>query len=71
MLWVTSLQSLPLSSLDHLLCVSLSLLLKKKSFEFVTILLLLYVLVFWLQGMWDLSFPTGIEPTPFALEGEV
>ena len=26
--------------------------------EFVTILLLFYVLVFWLQGMWDLSFPT-------------
>ena len=26
--------------------------------EFVTILLLFYVLVFWLQGMWDLSSPT-------------
>ena len=24
--------------------------------KFVTILFLLYVLVFWLQGMWDLSF---------------
>ena len=23
--------------------------------EFVTILLLFYLLVFWLQGMWDLS----------------
>ena len=23
--------------------------------EFVTVLLLFYVLVFWLQGMWDLS----------------
>ena len=30
-----------------------------KSFiEFVTILLLFYVLVFWPQGMWDLSSPT-------------
>ena len=27
--------------------------------EFVTILLLFHVLVFWPQGMWDLSFPTG------------
>ena len=26
--------------------------------EFVAILLLFYVLVFWPQGMWDLSFPT-------------
>ena len=26
--------------------------------EFVTVLLLLYVLDFWLGGMWDLSFPT-------------
>ena len=26
--------------------------------EFVTILLLFYILVFWLQGTWDLSFPT-------------
>ena len=26
--------------------------------EFVTILLLFYVLVFWSQGMWDLSSPT-------------
>ena len=25
---------------------------------FVAILLLFYVLVFWPQGMWDLSFPT-------------
>ena len=25
--------------------------------EFVTILLLFYVLVFWSQGMWDLSSP--------------
>ena len=30
-----------------------------KSFvEYVTILLLFYVLVFWSRGMWDLSFPT-------------
>ena len=26
--------------------------------EFVTILLLFYVLVFWQRGMWDLSSPT-------------
>ena len=26
--------------------------------ESITILLLLYVLGFWLQGMWDFSFPT-------------
>ena len=26
--------------------------------EFVTILLLFYVLAFWPQGMWDLNFPT-------------
>ena len=26
--------------------------------EFVTTLLLFYVLVFWLRGMWDLNFPT-------------
>ena len=39
--------------------------------EFVTILLLFYVLVFWPRGMWDLSSPPGIEPTPSALEGEV
>ena len=26
--------------------------------EFVTILLLFYVLVFWPGGMWDLSYPT-------------
>ena len=28
-----------------------------KSVEFVTILFLFSVLVFWLQGMWDLSLP--------------
>ena len=27
--------------------------------KFVTILLLFYVLVFWPQGTWDLSSPTG------------
>ena len=39
--------------------------------EFVTILLLFYVLVFWPRGIWDLSSRPGIEPTPPALEGEV
>ena len=39
--------------------------------EFVTILLLFYVLVFWPQGMWNLSSPPGIKPAPPALEGEV
>ena len=39
--------------------------------EFVIILLLFYVLVFWPWGMWDLSTPTGIEPVPPALEGKV
>ena len=39
--------------------------------EFATILLLFYVLVFWTQGMWDLSSPQGIEPKPPALEGKV
>ena len=38
--------------------------------EFVTILLLLFFF-FWPWGMWDLSFPTGIEPTFPALEGKV
>ena len=39
--------------------------------EFVTALLLFYVLVFWLRGMWDLHSRPGIEPTPPALEGKV
>jgi len=39
--------------------------------EFVTILLLFYVLVFWLPSMWDLSFLTRVKPAPPALEGEV
>ena len=39
--------------------------------EFVIILLLFYVLVFWPPGMWDLVPWPGIEPVPTALEGEV
>ena len=44
--------------------------------EFVTVLLLFYVSVFWLGGMWDLSCPTRAQtpqpgPTPPATEGEV
>ena len=37
-----------------------------KSFiEFVAILLLFYVLVFWPAGMWDVRSQPGIEPTHF------
>ena len=36
--------------------------------EFVTILLLFYVLEFWLWGMRDLAPQLGIQPTPSALE---
>ena len=36
--------------------------------EFVTILLLFYVLVFWPRGMWDLNSQPGISPTPPALK---
>ena len=39
--------------------------------EFLTILLLFHILVFWPRGMWDLSSRPGIEPVPPALEGEV
>ena len=39
--------------------------------EFVTILLLLYVLVLWPQGMWDPSFLTRKRTSTPALEGEV
>ena len=39
--------------------------------EFVTILLLFCVLFFWPQCMWHLSYLTGIEPAPPALEGKV
>ena len=41
-------------------------------FEFVTILLLFYVLYFWLRSMWNLIAPQpGIKSTHPALEGEV
>ena len=39
--------------------------------EFVTVLFLFYVLVFWPGGMWDISSQPGTEHTPFALEDEV
>ena len=39
--------------------------------EFVTVLLLFRVLVFWPRGMWGLSSLPGIEYAPPALEGEV
>ena len=41
--------------------------------EFITILLMFYVLLFffWPQGMWDLSSHSGVEPTPPAWESEV
>ena len=39
--------------------------------EFVTIMLLLYVLGFWPWSMWDLSSQPGIEHAPLALEGKV
>ena len=39
--------------------------------EFVTILFLFHVSVFWPGGMWDLSCLTRDEPTPTALEGKV
>ena len=39
--------------------------------EFVTVLLLFYVLVFWLRGMWDLSSRTRYRTLTPALEGEV
>ena len=42
----------------------------KVCIEFVTILLLFYVLVYWPQGMWDLSSSTRDRTLP-ALEGEV
>ena len=44
--------------------------LKKVSIEFVTVLFLFYVLIFWPQGMCNFISP-GTEPTPPALEGEV
>ena len=39
--------------------------------EFVTILFLFYVLVFWAQGTCDPSSRSGLEPTLPSLEGEV
>ena len=38
--------------------------------DFVTILLLLYILMFWPGSMQDPSSPTRIRPPPPALEGE-
>ena len=43
----------------------------KAFIEFVTILLLLYVLVFWTGDMWDLATRPGIKPAIPALEAEV
>ena len=43
----------------------------KSWIEFVTILLLFYVLVFWLWVMWDISLQSGIKPTALAFEGQV
>ena len=39
--------------------------------EFVTILLLFHVLVFWPQSIWNFSTQPGIKPAPPALEGEL
>ena len=39
--------------------------------EFITILLLFYVLVFWLRGVYDPSPQSEIKPAPSALEGGV
>ena len=38
--------------------------------EFGTLLLLIYVLVFRLQGMWDFSFPIWDQSCICRLEGE-
>ena len=43
----------------------------KVSIEFVTILLLVYVLVFWMRGMWDLRSPTRNGTCTPPLEGKV
>ena len=45
--------------------------LRKVFTEFVTILLTFYVLVFWPQGIWDLSSLTRDGTRTPALEGEV
>ena len=39
--------------------------------EFVTIMLLFYVLGFWPLSIWDLSSQPGIQHAPFALEGSL
>ena len=39
--------------------------------EFVIILFLFHVLVFWPGGMWDLNSQPGIKLTPPVLEGKV
>ena len=39
--------------------------------EFVTILFLLYVFIFWLQAVWDLISQQGIKPAHPALEGSL
>ena len=39
--------------------------------EFVTVLLLLYVLVFWPRSRWDLSSPPAMELAHPAWEGEI
>ena len=50
----------PILSIYHSYSCCLFLLIFLKVFiEFVTILLLFYVLLFWPRGMWDLSSPTG------------
>ena len=43
----------------------------KVCIEFVTILFLFYILVFWLQAMWNLSSLTRNWTAPPALEGEI
>lgn len=39
--------------------------------EFATVSSLIYVLLFWLRGMWNPAPQPGIEPQLPALEGEV
>ena len=42
----------------------------KSLIDFVTIVLLFYVLIFWLQGIWDLSSPARDQTPSPALEEE-
>ena len=42
----------------------------KDFIEFITILLLFYLLVFWWRDMWDLISPTRNQTTSLALEGK-